>query len=309
MVQWARTVLPPTPTAPIRGAAKGGEVVGARCDAYRGRPGRRIRPGILGGEMPGERLAESRRIRPGKTTPTSKTILTTSAKHPRWRSFALFSGAETGRYGRAWSTAIWPSSSRSTGGDEWWTLKKIGDGGEPGDWLAFENCSFGGLSRDRHGFNDLIVGMSAASASECERLEYRLPMLDEPWSLMTACSENRAGDQVECKILESRCGDYAVKAYERPSFDGAMLEISDRASRALVFHDGACDSIVSASGRARDALSSLIEGSRESDGRSRSEAARSRLRSLRDASSEARESSSAINPPSNATGRNGKARS
>ena len=96
---------------------------------------------------------------------------------------------------------------------------------------------------------------------------------------MTACSENRAGDQVECKILESRCGDYAVKAYERPSFDGAMLEISDRASRALVFHDGACDSIVSASGRARDALSSLIEGSRESDGRSRSEAARSRLRS------------------------------
>ena len=57
------------------------------------------------------------------------------------------------------------------GGDEWWTLKKIGDGGEPGDWLAFENCSFGGLSRDRHGFNDLIVGMSAASASECERLE------------------------------------------------------------------------------------------------------------------------------------------
>lgn len=195
------------------------------------------------------------------------------------------------------------------GGDEWWTLKKIGDEGEPGDWLAFENCSFGGLSRDRHGFNDLIVGMSAASASECERLEYRLPMLDEPWSLMTACSENRAGDQVECKILESRCGDYAVKAYERPSFDGAMLEISDRASRALVFHDGACDSIVSASGRARDALSSLIEGSRESDGRSRSEAARSRLRSLRDASSEARESSSAINPPSNATGRNGKARS
>ena len=191
------------------------------------------------------------------------------------------------------------------GGDEWWTLKKIGDEGEPGDWLAFENCSFGGLSRDRHGFNDLIVGMSAASASECERLEYRLPMLDEPWSLMTACSENRAGDQVECKILESRCGDYAVKAYERPSFDGAMLEISDRASRALVFHDGVCDSIVSASGRARDALSSLIEGSRESDGRSRSDAPRSRLRSLRDASSEARESSSAINPPFN---RNGKKR-
>ena len=57
------------------------------------------------------------------------------------------------------------------GGDEWWTLKKIGDGGEPGDWLAFENCSFDGLSRDRHGFSDLIVGMSAASASECERLE------------------------------------------------------------------------------------------------------------------------------------------
>lgn len=195
------------------------------------------------------------------------------------------------------------------GGDEWWTLKKIGDEGEPGDWLAFENCSFDGLSRDRHGFSDLIVGMSAASASECERLEYRLPMLDEPWSLMTACSENRAGDRVECKILESRCGDYAVKAYELPSFDGAMLEISDRASRALVFHDGACGSVVSASGRARDALSSLIEKSQENGVRTAEAAKRGGPKRLRDASSEARESSLAINPPSTATGRNGKARS
>lgn len=181
------------------------------------------------------------------------------------------------------------------GGDEWWTLKKVGNEGRASDWLAFESCSFDRLSRDPHGFNDFIVGMSAASASECKELEYGLPALDEPWRYETARAENWAGELVECKILESSCGECRVKVYERPSFSGAMLEISDASTHAVIFHDDRFSSVTSASSGAYEVLPSLLDEAREGGERAEERSAGDVPRGLRAVSIEARESSAAIN--------------
>ena len=64
------------------------------------------------------------------------------------------------------------------GDDEWWTLKRLGDGG----WLAFESWTFGGISEDARRFSEAIVSMEMATPEECRRLVYMLPESDLKWS-------------------------------------------------------------------------------------------------------------------------------
>lgn len=53
------------------------------------------------------------------------------------------------------------------GGDEWWTLKKTGDG-----WLDFESWSFEGVAKDYHEFARAITSMHVATPEECKFLDY-----------------------------------------------------------------------------------------------------------------------------------------
>lgn len=57
------------------------------------------------------------------------------------------------------------------GGDEWWTLKRDGDG-----WVDFESVSCGHIiARSKPSFERLIASMRAASIDECARLDYPFP--------------------------------------------------------------------------------------------------------------------------------------
>lgn len=57
------------------------------------------------------------------------------------------------------------------GGDEWWTLKRDGDG-----WVPFESVSCGMIIEDsRERFYGYVRNMRAATVDECKRLEYMNP--------------------------------------------------------------------------------------------------------------------------------------
>ncbi|WP_258552734.1 hypothetical protein [Paraeggerthella sp.] len=57
------------------------------------------------------------------------------------------------------------------GGDEWWTLKRDGDG-----WVDFESVSCEHIiAHSRSDFERLIASMRAASTDECVRLDYLFP--------------------------------------------------------------------------------------------------------------------------------------
>lgn len=181
------------------------------------------------------------------------------------------------------------------GGDEWWTLKKLHGEGNASDWVAFESCSFDELSQDEHGFNDEIVSMLASSGEECARLSYRLPSFDEPWSFTTANAENWAGRKVECKILESRHGYYNVKAYERPGFGGATLEISNADTRAILFVDDACPTVVAAAVKAHGLVEAMEKHAVETPAQLRSALSQARQGGLKEASQSALDAAGAIN--------------
>lgn len=55
------------------------------------------------------------------------------------------------------------------GGDEWWTLKRDGEG-----WLAFESTSFACLieAKGRDAFDTLVRSMQLATPAQCRSLDY-----------------------------------------------------------------------------------------------------------------------------------------
>ena len=57
------------------------------------------------------------------------------------------------------------------GGDEWWTLKRDGDG-----WVDFESVSCGHtIAHSKSDFERLVASMRAASTDECVHLDYLFP--------------------------------------------------------------------------------------------------------------------------------------
>lgn len=145
------------------------------------------------------------------------------------------------------------------GGDEWWTLRRTADSGSAKDWFAFESWSFRYITQDPHEFSDAITGMLAASLYELQHLEYSLPRLDEPWVRTVAQATSWSGDEVECQSLKSRFGDYEIKTYERPSFEGAMLEIFNTEEKCIVFSNAIADTVTKAAKDASDMASLMKE--------------------------------------------------
>ena len=62
------------------------------------------------------------------------------------------------------------------GGDEWWTLKKDGDG-----WVPFESISFGHIAGDISELTRHIACMRIATVDECKHLDYLPPESDMQW--------------------------------------------------------------------------------------------------------------------------------
>lgn len=147
------------------------------------------------------------------------------------------------------------------GGDEWWTLKRVGSAGEASDWLAFESWSFCEATEDAHRFSDAITSMIAASSEECSRLDYRLPLLDEPWKYGESEDPTRDGGCAGCKLLQSRCGCYRITVCERSDRPGAVLEIADEGTSNIVHVDDSCESVVKAAYRSADLVAAMIASS------------------------------------------------
>ena len=59
--------------------------------------------------------------------------------------------------------------NQSNGGDEWWTLKRDGEG-----WVAFESTSFAYIieAKGRAAFETLVRSMQLATPAQCKTLDY-----------------------------------------------------------------------------------------------------------------------------------------
>lgn len=195
------------------------------------------------------------------------------------------------------------------GGDEWWTLKRIGSNGVASDWLAFESWSFHEAAQDPHEFSDIITSMLAASIQECQRLEYGLPRFDVPWELGVSAAKDWDGEDVECRSLKSREGSYEIIAYERPSFEGAMLEIFDCETRCIIALENECDSITKAAKSSKDMVAKMIENRVRTPEQWKSVLGNSKAASLEAVVSEVRKAADVLNSSPSSPNRTDRQRS
>lgn len=67
------------------------------------------------------------------------------------------------------------------GGDEWWTLKRDGEG-----WLAFESTSFAYLieAKGRGAFDTLVRSMQLATPAQCRSLDYYDAEATAKWDMV-----------------------------------------------------------------------------------------------------------------------------
>jgi hypothetical protein len=127
------------------------------------------------------------------------------------------------------------------GGDEWWTLKRIGREGAPSDWLDFESWTFGPSAREgadgsHDAFANAIRSMQMASPEQCRKLEYMLPVESPVWGFSKTDAVAFDGSSRTCRSFTADMGGYRLSVYERPSFEGFASEVFDIESRKIVQH-------------------------------------------------------------------------
>lgn len=147
-----------------------------------------------------------------------------------------------------------------SGGDEWWTLKRVGDEGKAADWLAFESWSFEpSANLNYRGANpkefvNYVRAMQMATPERCKHLDYMLPDSAPEWHFATATEIDFSGAEKTCRIFSADFEGYELKVYERPSFDGFVMEIFDKGSKCTIERsegiESAWDAAVNAAERA-----------------------------------------------------------
>ncbi|MEE8723268.1 MAG: hypothetical protein SOI23_00665 [Atopobiaceae bacterium] len=127
------------------------------------------------------------------------------------------------------------------GGDEWWTLKRVGREGAASDWLDFESWSFRTLAEERaHGgedpFANAIRSMQMATPEQCRKLDYMLPDGSPTWDFSKTVAGSFDGAQRTCRSFSAEVGGYRLSVYERPSFQGFASEVFDLESKKIIQH-------------------------------------------------------------------------
>ena len=155
------------------------------------------------------------------------------------------------------------------GGDEWWTLKRDGDG-----WVDFESVSCGHIiAHSRSDFERLVASMRAASTDECVRLDYLFPrqLADKLVELSGEFGRCEIADGHECPesfrayVVDALASDpEAVAGY----FNETILDDGEPAARALAI-DVRIQMAVKGDGLAERAFASR-EASGELDSRNAS---------------------------------------
>lgn len=125
------------------------------------------------------------------------------------------------------------------GGDEWWTLKRVAENGDAGDWLAFESWSFESMARNdadagRASFENAIRSMQMATPTQCKDLDYMLPGNSPTWHFAKAAEIDFSHVPRTCRIFEADFDGYSLKVYGRPSAKGYTAEIFDQTSQRIL---------------------------------------------------------------------------
>jgi hypothetical protein len=127
------------------------------------------------------------------------------------------------------------------GGDEWWTLKRVGRDGGASDWLDFESWSFRTLAEERaldgkDPFANAIRSMQMATPGQCRKLDYMLPDGSPTWDFSKTVASSLDGAQRACRSFSAETGGYRLSVYERPSFRGFASEVFDLESKKIIQH-------------------------------------------------------------------------
>lgn len=140
------------------------------------------------------------------------------------------------------------------GGDEWWTLKRVVDVGDEGDWIAFESWAFApsancplGTTADT--FTNAIRSMQMATPAQCRQLVYTLPEGSPSWNFDITSEIDFDHVPHVCRNFSAQMADYGLKVYERPDIDGFAAELFDGLSKRIVISE---DGIKSALDAAKD---------------------------------------------------------
>jgi|GEM_PF-594272 len=186
------------------------------------------------------------------------------------------------------------------GGDEWWTLKRVGDSGTRADWVDFESWSFEPSADPSYRgaepkeFVNNIRSMQMATPEQCRALEYALPKDSPRWDFETARDIDFGHAERTCRSFEAEMGGYRLRAYERPSFEGFATELIDGKTGSILLHGEGAKS-------ALDAAKSLIGGAKECIANDVHDPNRLRdLRPLGDRAGQAREAARAASAPDRA---------
>lgn len=107
------------------------------------------------------------------------------------------------------------------GGDEWWTLKRDGEG-----WMAFESTSFAYVieAKGRAAFETLVRSMQLATPAQCKALDY----YDKDASAKWAAERNPRTPELE-RPLAQRASD----AREAASARNGRSQVPRREAQAI----------------------------------------------------------------------------
>ena len=108
------------------------------------------------------------------------------------------------------------------GGDEWWTLKRDGEG-----WLAFESTSFAYLieAKGRDAFDTLVRSMQLATPAQCRSLDYYDAEATVKWDVAHKALAAEHGRTLEQRAADARDAASALSSRsagphrESPSID------------------------------------------------------------------------------------------
>lgn len=150
------------------------------------------------------------------------------------------------------------------GGDEWWTLKRVGDKGDASDWVDFESWSFQPSANYRAGtlgdrFTNAIRSMQMATPDQCKKLVYTLPKDSPNWGFSKTVDMDFDHVPRACRSFSAQMGDYDLTVYERPSGSGFTAEIFDREGKCIITSEEGIESALDAAKSLQNAAAICME--------------------------------------------------
>lgn len=118
-------------------------------------------------------------------------------------------------------------------GDEWWTLKRSGNG----KWVAFDTWSFDTVKWVPARFSGIIASMEMATIDQCKQLAYGLPDNDLMWTSGIEVSLSPNEGKETRRWFRGESAEYEVRVYERVGYDGYSARITAKQDRCVLYSE------------------------------------------------------------------------